>query len=122
MARLDLEQTENKLVSGNYILDGFLLFDQIVNIEIEVNSNCDIFLNNIKDIKELHILIKQDSNVHLSFLAEEEINNSKITIDVMQNSALTCYFADFSQNVLNLNCTVNHLEEGANCVFKVSET
>lgn len=120
MERIALNKTQNLLNSGAYILDGVLLLNDKIDLKIEVNSNCDIFLNNIKDIKELNIDINQDSNVRIAFLSEEAMNNSKITINIMKNSGLTAYFADFSKDILNLNCLVNLLEEGANCSFKVA--
>ena len=120
MERIALNQTQNSIKSGSYLLDGILLMDKRIDIEIEVNSNTDILLNNIKDIKDLNIIINPDSNVRLSFLAEDEINRSKINIKVKNNSVLTSYFADFSQKVLNLNCLVDLVEEGATCNFKVA--
>ena len=120
MERITISQTKNTIANGNYFVDGLLLSDKIVDIEIEVNSICDILLNNIKDIKELNITINQDSNATISFLAENAIANSKINIIVKNNATLNGYFADFSTQKLNLNCRVNLVEEGATCNYKVA--
>ena len=120
MERTALLKPQNTLQTGAYLLDGVFLSNERVYLQIEVNSNCDILLNNIKDIKELKITINDDSNVKLSFLTEETVNSSNITIDMKKNSELAGYFADFSKDVLNLNCLVNLLDEGAVCYFKVA--
>ena len=120
MERMALIQSDNVIHSGAFSIDGVLLMNNNINIEIEVNSNSDILLNNIKDIKELNIIINPNSNVKLSFLTESEINDSKINIKVKNNSILTGYFADFSEKVLNLHCLIDLAEEGATCNFKVA--
>ena len=96
MNRTAISKTQNTINSGEYFVDGLMLSNQKVDIEIEVNSNCDILLNNIKDILELNININKDSNVTLSFLSEDEMKNSNIVINIKNNASLTGYFADFS--------------------------
>ena len=120
MNRTAISNTKSIIKSGEYIVDGLMLSNLKVNIEIEVNSNCDILLNNIKDILELNININKDSNATLSFLSEEEMKESNIRINVKHNASLIGYFADFSNKTLNLHCKVNLLEEGATCSYKVA--
>ena len=120
MGRNAISNTQNNIKSGEYFVDGLMLSNQKVTIEIEVNSKTDILLNNIKDILELNININKDSDVTLSFLSEEEIKESYIVINVKNNSSITGYFADFSDKTLNLHCKVNLLEEGATCSYKVA--
>ena len=120
MSRTVITNIKNTLNNGDYVINGLLLVNQTIDIEIEVNSNCDILLNNIKDIKELNIVINQDSNVNLSFIAEEEMNSSNINITVKNNASLIGYFADFSKKTLNLHCKVNLVEQGASCTYKVA--
>ena len=71
MNRVSINSTNSIIKSGEYLVDGLMLSNQRVTIEIEVNSLCDILLNNIKDILELNIVINHDSRVNLSFLSEE---------------------------------------------------
>lgn len=120
MARTAISNIKNTISNGEYIVDGLLLVSQSFDIEIEVNSNSDILINNIKEIKDLKIIINKDSNVKLSFVAEEEMKASNINIIVKNNATLTGYFADFSRKTLELRCKVNLLEPGASCTYKVA--
>lgn len=120
MKRITVLNRENILKNGEYFVDGLLLSQDSVSIETEVNSNVDILLNNIKDIKELNITISQNSFARISFLSEDEIRETNITIYVKNNATLNAYFADFSHNQLNLNCCVKLVEEGATCNYKVA--
>ena len=120
MGRITISNIKNTLKDGDYVIDGLLLANETVEIEIEVNSNCDILLNNIKDVKELNIVINRDSNVKLSFIAEDEMKSSNINITVKGNATLNGYFADFAEKTLELHCKVNLVEEGATCTYKVA--
>lgn len=120
MSRTIISNIKNTISDGEYIVDGLMLSDKTVDIEIEVNSICDILLDNIKDIKELNITINKDSDVTLSFLAEEEMKSSNINVFVKNNARVSGYFADFSKKTLEFNCKINLLEEGATCVYKVA--
>ena len=120
MSRTLVSNIKNTISNGDYLIDGLLLSNENVVIEIEVNSTCDILLNNIKDIKDLNIIINKDSNVTLSFIAEDEMKSSNINITVKNNASLTGYFADFSKKTLDLHCKVNLVEEGATCTYKVA--
>lgn len=120
MGRITISNIKNTLKDGDYVIDGLLLANETVEIEIEVNSNCDILLNNIKDVKKLNIVINRDSNVRLSFIAEDEMKSSNINITVKGNAILNGYFADFAEKTLDLHCKVNLVEEGASCTYKVA--
>ena len=120
MERIAISKTNSLIKTGEYLVDGLMLVNQIVNIEIEVNSTCDVLLNNIKDILELNITINAGSFATLSFLTEDEIKESKVTVFVKNNASLTGYFADFSKKNLNFHCKINLLEEGASCNYKVA--
>ena len=120
MERTIISNIKNTISNGDYLIDGLLLSDKQVGVEIEVNSSCDILLNNIKEVKDLTIVINKDSNVTLSFIAEEEMKSSNINIIVKSNATLTGYFADFSEKTLDLHCKVNLMEEGASCTYKVA--
>ena len=120
MDRTIISNIKKTIASGDYFIDGLLLTGEKVDIEIEVNSTCDILLNNIKDIKDLNIIVNKDSNVTLSFIAEEEMKSSNINIIVKGNATLNGYFADFATKTLDLHCKVNLVEEGATCTYKVA--
>ncbi len=120
MERTIISNIKNTISNGDYFIDGSLLIGEKVEIEIEVNSNCDILLDNLKDIKDLDIVINKDSNVRLSFIAEDEMKSSNINITVKNNATLNGYFADFAEKTLDLHCKVNLVEEGATCTYKVA--
>ena len=120
MPRTIISNIKNTISNGDYVIDGLLLTGEKVDIEIEVNSSCDILLSNVKDIEKMDIVINQDSNVTLSFIAEEEMKTSNINITVKGNATLNGYFADFTTKTLNLHCKVNLVEEGALCIYKVA--
>ena len=120
MPRTIISNIKNTISNGDYVIDGLLLTGEKVDIEIEVNSSCDILLSNVKDIEKMNIVINQDSNVTLSFIAEEEMKTSNINITVKGNATLNGYFADFTTKTLNLHCKVNLVEEGALCTYKVA--
>ena len=82
MGRTIISNIKNTISNGDYFIDGSLLIGEKVEIEIEVNSTCDILLDNLKDIKDLNIVINKDSNVRLSFIAEDEMKSSNISITV----------------------------------------
>ena len=75
MERTIISNIKNTISNGDYFIDGSLLIGEKIEIEIEVNSICDILLDNLKDIKELNIVINKDSNVRLSFIAEDEMKS-----------------------------------------------
>ena len=120
MGRAIISNIQNTISNGDYVIDGLLLASGKIEIEIEVNSNCDILLKNIIDVKELNIVINRDSNVVLSFISEDEMNDSNINITVKENATLSGYFADFAEKTLNLHCKVNLVEPGASCTYRVA--
>ena len=120
MERTLISNIKNTIKNGDYVIDGLLLASGKIEIEIEVNSTCDILLRNIIDVKELNIVINRDSNVTLSFISENEMKESNINITVKGNATLNGYFADFAEKTLNLHCKVNLVEEGASCTYKVA--
>ena len=111
MERIAISKTHSSIKSGEYIVDGLMLSNQKVCIEIEVNSKTDILLNNIKDILELIIDIDKDSDVTLSFLSEEEMKESNIVVNVKNNSTISGFFADFSDNFVDFVETTGQIKK-----------
>lgn len=109
-----------KLKTGEYCLD-FLGYDsKSVTIDNEVNSNSKLLIKNIAGLDELNISIKKDSYLLLSLLLDQDISNIRIGINVEENSSLEGFVADFSYNILNFDCTVNLLKEGASAYIKLA--
>ena len=92
----------------------------VVNIKTEVNSNCYLLLDNLSNISELNITISKGSYMKLAMILDKELNNIKINIDVLRQSSLEAYVAEFAKNQLDFNCVINLKEEGANCYFKLA--
>lgn len=116
MDRIKIENSNNKLSNGEYLIDNF----DNLNFETEVNSVCDILIDNINNKSLLNIVVNEGSNVKISMLAEDEIALLDINISVKKNGNLQVYFADFAKKTINLHCVISLEEEGANAYFKLA--
>ncbi|HHT66810.1 MAG TPA: SufD family Fe-S cluster assembly protein [Erysipelotrichaceae bacterium] len=120
MERISLNNVSNLITDGDYIVDGLKLLNKKINIELEVNSLCDIFVDNLANIEEINIVISDDSSLTLSLLGEEKTLKNKINITIKKNGELSGYFADFSENNSDFNCLINLADEFATGSFKVA--
>ena len=116
MERIRINQANNRLTSGEYIIDSFV--DLL--IETESNATVDILVENLSDKSSLKMIISENSHVNLSVLAEAKVDSSKMGITVKKDGYLEVYFADFSKEVINLNCTIDLKNEGATAYFKLA--
>ena len=116
MERIRINQANNRLTSGEYIIDSFV--DLL--IETESNATVDILVKNLSDKSSLKMIISENSHVNLSVLAEAKVDSSKMDITVKKDGYLEVYFADFSKEVINLNCTIDLKNEGATAYFKLA--
>ena len=120
MKNIVVKKNTYELKSGDCCLD-FLGYDENkFSIDNEVNSNSKLLIKNISGLDELNINIKKDSYLLLSLLLDQDINSIKININVEDNSSLEGFVADFSYNVLNFDCVVNLLKEGASAYIKLA--
>ena len=116
MERIRINQANNRLTSGEYIIDSFV--DLL--IETESNATVDILVENLSDKSSLKMIISENSHVNLSVLAEAKVDSSKMDITVKKDGYLEVYFADFSKEVINLKCTIDLKNEGATAYFKLA--
>lgn len=116
MERIRITKENKMLKSGEYLIDSF----DNIDLQTEVNSECDILLTNLSDSSSLKLLINKDSKVMFSVLADKQINNADIRISIKSNASIDGYFADFSKEAINLNCTINLDEEGAAANFRLA--
>ena len=65
MERIRINETNKKLVSGDYVIDSF---DALI-VEIEANSQVDILVSSLPDKSSLRIIVSEGSLVNLSVLA-----------------------------------------------------
>ena len=91
MERIRINQANNRLTSGEYIIDSFV--DLL--IETESNATVDILVENLSDKSSLKMIISENSHVNLSVLAEAKVDSSKMGITVKKDGYLEVYFADF---------------------------
>ena len=116
MERIRINKENNKLKSGEYIIESF---DNLV-IETEVNSTIDILLSKVPENSSLKMTISEGSNVTFSILAETVVKSANIDVYVKKDGVMYGYFADFSQDEINLKCVINLEEEGASTYFKLA--
>ena len=120
MEKVLAKSNELTLKTGEYNVSVSSKSLNVVNIKTEVNSNCYILLDDLSNISELNITISEGSYMKLAMILDKELNNIKINIDVLRQSSLEAYVAEFAKNQLDFNCVINLKEEGANCYFKLA--
>ena len=120
MEKVLAKNKELTLKTGEYNVSVSSKSLNVINIKTEVNSNCYILLDDLSNISELSITILEGSFVKLAMILDKELNNIKINIDVLRQSSLEAYVAEFAKNQLDFNCVINLKEEGANCYFKLA--
>ena len=89
MERIAIKNSIDSLKSGNYSIASF----DDITIKTEVNSTCDILLLDLAKDSTLSITISESSNVTLSVLAENDINQIYIEARVLKNGYLNINFA-----------------------------
>ena len=120
MEKVAIKNSDLTLKSGEYNFSLSSDSLNVINIKTEVNANCYFLFEDLSNISELNITIKEGSYVKLAMILDKELNNIKINIDILGHSSLEGYVADFSKNKLDFNCTVNLKEESASCYFKLA--
>ena len=87
--------------------------DDSVSFVVPSEENKTLLIKNLKEENDITFDILDNSHVQLSFLADREIRNLKITANLGKNAELEVFFADFSRNTNNCEVVVNLNEEGA---------
>ena len=116
MERIRIDKVNGKLKSGDYVIDSF----DALTIETEVNSQVDILVSSLPDESFIKMIVSEESIVNLSILAERKASKANLEISVKKDGDLEGYFADFSKDVINLNCVINLEEEGATTNFRLA--
>lgn len=120
--KMSENKRNNQLVlkSGENSLDIFDVSLNKISIINEVNLNSQLTILNLNNIRDIEIELKENSYLLLSLLLENEINDLNIKVTAKSGASLEGFIADFSKNVLNLNCVVDLKEEGANAYIKLA--
>lgn len=108
------------LKSGENSLDNFDSGLTKLVITNEVNSNSQLTILNLNNIRELEIELKDNSYLLLSLLLENVINDLKIKVTAKSGATIEGFIADFSKDNLNFNCVVDLKEEGANAFIRLA--
>ena len=120
MNNLSISSNQITLKQGDNSLDFLGVSFKEIYITNEVNSNSSLLIKNLQDVNCLKIDIKENSQLTLSVLFEKQGDNLEIQAGVSRDSTLVAYFADFSKDLINLNCVVNLKENNASSFIKVA--
>ena len=108
------------LKSGENSLDDFAVDSNKIVIKNEVNTNSQLSILNLNNIRDIEIILEENSYLLLSLLLENEINDLNIKVVSKRGSTIEGFIADFSKNNLNLNCVVDLVEENASAYIKLA--
>ena len=108
------------LKSGENSLDNFDNALTKIVVTNEVNQNSQLTILKLNNVRDIEIELKENSYLLLSLLLEDDINNLNIKVTAKSGATLEGFIADFSTNVLNLNCVVDLKEENASAYIKLA--
>ena len=108
------------LKSGENSLDDFAVKSNKIVIKNEVNTNSQLSILNLNNVRDIEIILEENSYLLLSLLLEYEINDLNIKVVSKRGSTIEGFIADFSKNNLNLNCVVDLVEENTNAYIKLA--
>ena len=108
------------LKSGENTLDNFDNGLTKIAVTNEVNSNSRLTILKLNNVRDIEIELKENSYLLLSLLLEDDINDLNIKVTAKSGATLEGFIADFSTNVLNLNCVVDLKEENASAYIKLA--
>ena len=91
-----------------------------ISILNEVNSNSQLTILKLNNVRDIEIEIKDNSYLLLSLLLDEEIDDLKIRITAKSGATIEGFIADFSKNTLNFDCVVDLKEENAGAYIKLA--
>ena len=119
MERLDFKTYQGNIINlkqGSFI-HAYGKIERVFNLE---NGAYDLLFTDLELSQNIVINIKEDSEAKVSIFAKTELKDVNIEINLYKNSSLKAYFADFSKEVINLNCVINLENEGATAYFKLA--
>ena len=86
----------------------------------EVNSTSSLLITNLQNINTIEIDINEGSFLALSLLFDKKAEKLNFVINLKNNSNLEGYFAEFSEDNLQINGEINLLNERAQAVVRLA--
>ena len=108
------------LKNGSNNLDLLECKTKEIYITNEVNSNSSLLITNLQNIETLKIDLKEDSFLTLSLLFDKSVEKLNFVINLKNNAILEGYFAEFSEDNLQISGEINLLNENAKAVVKLA--
>ena len=108
------------LKNGSNNLDLLECKSKEIYLTNEVNSNSSLLITNLQGIETLKIDLKEDSFLALSLLFDKNVEKLNFVINLKNNAILEGYFAEFSEDNLQINGEINLLNENAKAVVKLA--
>lgn len=123
MERVDLS---SRLLNGIYFVnseDYFLLnCDKLDNIQIQIasNINSNILLSSLNKNTKINITLKEGSSLNIKSVLKGELNTLNLEANLLRNSGIEAYFADFSEGSNNIKVEINLNEEGSKAYWRLA--
>ena len=108
------------LKNGQNNLDLFDCTCKEIYITNEVNSNSSLLITNLQEIETLKIDLNEGSFLSLSLLFDKNVKNLNFVINLKNHAILEGYFAEFSEDNLQISGEINLLNEYAQAVVKLA--
>ena len=108
------------LKNGSNNLDLLECKTKEIYITNEVNSNSSLLITNLQNIETIKIDLKEDSFLTLSLLFDKSVEKLNFVINLKNNAILEGYFAEFSEDNLQISGEINLLNENAKAVVKLA--
>ena len=108
------------LKSGENSLDNFDNGLTKIVVKNEVNQNSQLTILKLNNVRDIEIELKENSYLLLSLLLENDINDLNIRVTAKSGATIEGFIADFSTNILNLDCVVDLKEENASAYIKLA--
>ena len=108
------------LKSGENSLDNFDNGLTKIVVKNEVNQNSQLTILKLNNVRDIEIELKENSYLVLSLLLENDINDLNIRVTAKRGATIEGFIADFSTNILNLDCVVDLKEENSSAYIKLA--
>lgn len=112
-------------MENNILVDNISLFDEILSLEdesiskVEINGNCSLNIFD-KEIKELNIIVNDNSSLIVNYFSKVNINNCLIDIKVKSNSSCKFNYAFINEDDYDLKFNTDFLGVNSSIIINVN--